>query len=309
MNRVLLFIFMLSLISLSACSEDEPTAPAGTNLSGKVLVRSTGAPVSGAKVFFGEKETTSDAQGSYNFNNVTKVAQPLKAEKSGYAVYIETFTAASGENEFDIELETYVEYCSRVTSLVYQGKTYNTVLIGSQCWFKDNLNVGTQIDEDVEASNDTRFEKYCYNDQVLNCDRYGGLYHWQEAMNYIQVHSNQGICPDGWHIPTQAEFQVLIDLVNEDGNALKTEGIGEEPFGIGTNTSGFTGLLGGSYDAYATINDAGESQGIGDFGAWWTSTMITETEAQYLGISGRSENIHWGFRTIDWGKSIRCLKD
>jgi uncharacterized protein (TIGR02145 family) len=309
MKRVLTYLLLLSIVFLFACGDNDPTAPAGTTLSGKVSIKSTGALVSGAKVSLGDIETTSDENGNYLLANVTSVEQNLRAEKSNYAVYIEKFTAVKGDNTVDIELETYSEYCTRITSVIYQGKTYNTVLINNQCWFKDNLNAGTQIDDEILASNDTRIEKYCYRNSASYCTNYGGLYLWHEAMNYIQDYSNQGICPNGWHIPTLDEVQILIDYVNDDGNALKTEGIGEEPFGMGTNTSGFTGLFGGSYDEYATINDAGEFQAQGDFGAWWTSTLVTENEAQYLGIYARNPNIFWGARTIDWGKSIRCLKD
>jgi len=297
----------------TGCSDDDTsTAPAGTNLTGTVTVKATGAAVSGANVSFGELETTSDASGNYSIANVPKVTQALRAEKTDYAVYLENYTASSGENVVDIELETHSEYCTRVTSVVYQGKTYNTVQIGNQCWFKDNLNVGTQIDEDVKASNDTQIEKYCYNDLPSNCVTYGALYHWQEAMEYIQASSNQGICPDGWHIPTQAEYQSLIDFVNEDGNALKAEGIGDSvnyPQGIGTNTSGFTGLYGGSYWQFVTENQGEEWDGLGGFGAYWTSTQIGDNTAQYMGFNAWGANIFWEERNMDWGKSVRCIKD
>jgi len=313
MRTVILILTLSMIFVLSGCGgDDSPTAPAGTNLKGKVTAKATGAAVSGAKISFGDMVTTSDAGGNYTIANVPKVKQALKAETSNYAVYIEDFTAVNGENVKDIELETFSEYCARVTSVVYQGKTYNTVLIGNQCWFKDNLNVGTKINSSVKASNDTKIEKYCFNDISSNCDTYGGLYLWKEAMKYIQASSNQGICPDGWHIPTDVEFQTLIDFVDGNSNALKDEGIGDPvnyPAGVGTNTSGFTGYFGGSYWQFITENQGEEWDGLGGFGAWWSSTQVADNEAQYLGFNEWADNMFWGGRNMDWGKSIRCLKD
>jgi hypothetical protein len=77
----------------------------------------------------------------------------------------------------------------------------------------------------AQTANDT-IEKYCYNDDPLNCALYGGLYQWNEAMQWSTTPGTQGICPPGWHIPTYAEFQTLSSSVGGDGNALKAIGQG-----------------------------------------------------------------------------------
>ena len=84
----------------------------------------------------------------------------------------------------------------------YEGKTYNTVLIGNQCWLKENLDVGTRINLNQSPTNNGIIEKYCYNDNPTNCDTYGGLYKWDEAMQYTTTEGAIGICPSGWHIPS-----------------------------------------------------------------------------------------------------------
>src|ERR1035437_7497296 len=129
--------------------------------------------------------------------------------------------------------------CPNVATVVYEGKTYNTVAIGDQCWLKENLDVGTQVNGSLEQTNNGTIEKYCYNNDPANCTTYGGLYQWNEAMQYVTTPGTKGICPTGWHIPTYAELQTLATTVSNDGNALKAVGQGTGS-GAGTNTSGFS---------------------------------------------------------------------
>ena len=308
MRKVLSFLLYVSLVFLFACGDDEPTAPAGTNLSGKVLVKATGETISGAKVSFGNEETTSDASGNYLLSNVPKFKQALKAEESNYAVYIEEYTAVSGENVHDIELETHTEYCTRVTSVEYQGRTYNTVLVVTQCWFKENLNVGTQINYDVIQTNNAVIEKYCENNRLENCNEFGGLYQWDEAMNHVPFFSKQGICPDGWYVPEFTEYETLGAFVNEDANALKAEGAGDpinDPKGVGTNTSGWTGLMGGTI-SYSKGDVYTSGPG---YGGYWSSTKYGDNEALVFGLLASVSNILYGEEDKREGLSIRCLKD
>ncbi len=141
--------------------------------------------------------------------------------------------------------------CPGLPTVTYAGKVYNTVQIGTQCWLKENLNVGTMIIGSANQTNNDTIEMYCYNDDPTNCNTYGGLYQWNKAMQYTTAEGAQGICPSGWHIPTYAEFQTLYTAVSGDGNALKAIGQGTGG-GAGTNTSGFSALLAGyrNYDGY-----------------------------------------------------------
>jgi len=104
-----------------------------------------------------------------------------------------------------------------------------------------------------EQDDDTKVEKYCYNDIPQNCDFYGGLYQWAEMMNlpyecntiscaHLIQDQHQGICPDGWHLITNPEMWVIINSTDEGIEGVKSQG----PWAIGggRNTSGFT-LLGG----------------------------------------------------------------
>jgi uncharacterized protein (TIGR02145 family) len=192
--------------------------------------------------------------------------------------------------------------CPGLDTVYYEGKTYHTVQIGSQCWLKENLNVGTRINGSSNQSDNSIIEKYCYNDSIENCDIYGGLYQWNEAMQYTTTPAFRGICPDGWHIPTNAEFEILSTSVGANSNSLKAIGQGSGS-GAGTNTSGFSAFL------------AGYRAGNGSFNLLNVNTHFfgsNEYDSANVGIMGcvYSDNViylHNYFK--DHGFSVRCIKD
>jgi uncharacterized protein (TIGR02145 family) len=90
-----------------------------------------------------------------------------------------------------------------------EGRIYKTVKIGEQWWMAENLNTGSLIlSAEFPADNDT-IEKYCFNDFEENCGKSGGLYTWSELMGYIETEGTRGICPEGWHIPSDPEVKKL----------------------------------------------------------------------------------------------------
>ena len=94
-------------------------------------------------------------------------------------------------------------------TLAYGGDNYDTVLIGSQCWMAENLNV-TDGNEDQACT----FTRYCHSDNPTNCDTYGGLYQWAgimcgESSSNSEPSGVQGICPNDWHIPSHYEWVTL----------------------------------------------------------------------------------------------------
>jgi uncharacterized protein (TIGR02145 family) len=118
----------------------------------------------------------------------------------------------------------------------------------------ENLNVGTKInstsDGQLQTDNEI-LEKYCYNNDIANCNIYGGMYEWNEAMQYDTTEGAQGICPDGWHIPTDAEWTTLTTFLGGEsvaGGKMKEAGFAHwySPNTGATNESGFTGLPGGA---------------------------------------------------------------
>jgi len=167
------------------------------------------------------------------------------------------------------------------------GQKYSTVQIGDQCWMKENLKVGTRINGSEEMTDNGVIEKYCYDDDPANCDKYGGLYQWNELMGYVTTPGVQGICPDGWHVPADGEWTALTDYIGgwgePHGNELKSCRQVNSPLGGGCNTSehprwnehethygtndyGFSGLPGGFR------YDTGNYTGLGNIAIFWSST-------------------------------------
>ena len=88
------------------------------------------------------------------------------------------------------------------------GNQYRIVKINDKWWMAENLRYGTIIPTDREQTDNDTVEMYILNNSV-QFDTTGGIYLWQEAMDY-QVSNKQGICPDGWHLPTQEEWEGLL---------------------------------------------------------------------------------------------------
>jgi|GEM_PF-1914093 len=194
--------------------------------------------------------------------------------------------------------------CPGTPTVDYAGKVYNTVQIGNQCWLAENLDVGTAIAVTQTPSNNGIIEKYCVDPN--NCAAAGGLYLWNEAMQYVTSPGNKGICPAGWHIPTLAEFQTLNAAVNGDGSSLKSTSQLNSNFGVtgGTNTSGFSALLAG--DRW----NGGAIQWFGETANFWSSTEHGNPDFAYtLGLSINNSTITIVENTKDIGFSVRCLKN
>jgi uncharacterized protein (TIGR02145 family) len=192
--------------------------------------------------------------------------------------------------------------CLGIPTVKYEGKIYNTVLVGTQCWLKENLDVGVQIKDSLNQSNNGLIEKYCYNDDPANCSTYGGLYQWNEAMQYDTLEKAKGICPVGWHIPSKAEFDTLSNFVHGKGNSLKTINQGKEN-GIATNTSGFSALLSG----YRYIN--GVFYRYKKTACFWISDRFSESLAYNMNLNEKDNDVSLDRFNVINGFSVRCLID
>jgi uncharacterized protein (TIGR02145 family) len=224
--------------------------------------------------------------------------------------------------------------CPGMPTVSYGGQTYNTVQIGTQCWFKENLNVGTMVPSIIgDQTNNGLFEKYCYADDLNNCNIYGGIYQWAELVNYkngaslysdltIPLNGNvQGICPIGWHIPSDAEWcilsQFLDPIVNcsliyswsgNNGGLKSSSNLWLQPNQGATNSSGFSAEPGG-YRGHTGVFTPITFNRMGVFSGFWTCTELPTTTAimryfEYWGPSINRNNYPKWF-----GLSARCIKD
>lgn len=199
--------------------------------------------------------------------------------------------------------------CGGILTDNRDGKTYETVQIGTQCWMQQNLNIGIRVDGVYNQTNNSIIEKYCYDDNENNCNNYGGLYQWDETMQYSTTQGVQGICPSGWHLPTDAEWTTLTTFLGGEsvaGGEMKEAGTSQwsSPNTGATNGSGFTALPGGSRDA------SGAYFGALFYGTeYWSSFKIDAnfTLGRHLSF-GNAQCLASGYMKAT-GVSVRCLMD
>jgi uncharacterized protein (TIGR02145 family) len=211
-----------------------------------------------------------------------------------------------------------------------EGNVYNTVQVGEQCWLRENLKTthyknGTPINypgtNNAAWQSDTTGAYAWYNNEILWKEIYGALYNWFAAVNL------NGLCPEGWHVPTHDEWYELTDLIggaqSPNGNKLKScrqvnSSIGggcstavhprwnEHSIHYGTNDYGFSGLAGdGRKSTGAFINDD-----LGFFGSWWSSTpAYIPGNVWARALLYEHGQVSDGFQNKHSGYSIRCLRD
>ncbi len=276
-----------------------------TNISGNVLDKDTKEPISNVKITVGGQVDYTDTNGHYQLSNVPQGLQTIIGKKKNYVTFKGEVLLSSSNKVFDIALQKNYSPCPGTETVTYGGQTYNTVQIGDQCWFKENLNIGTMIESNAGGYLQTDngvIEKYCYYNDENNCTKYGGLYEWTEAMQYITTEGTQGICPNGWHIPTRAEFKTLESYVNDE--AVKLIDAGENMSGyIPTNETGFSALIAGWRWVDGYFYDLGQRT------YFWSSTEYDNNYAYYMRLLYNYSDVYMYNDNGLLGFSVRCLKD
>lgn len=215
--------------------------------------------------------------------------------KSINYTYINSYTCSSSVTKNITVIAPSLFTCGSTFTDPRDNKIYNTVSIGSQCWMVDNLNFGSEISYFTNQRDNCIPEKYCYGNNPANCITSGGLYQWDEIMNYGGAASDQGLCPPGWHLPSENEWTLLFsNYINNGfaGNDLKSTGF-----------SGFNAYLTGVSHANSVIKYSGfatlfwSSQSHGSYKAWAHGMNFYNPS-----VSSYPSNRNHSF-------SVRCLKD
>jgi uncharacterized protein (TIGR02145 family) len=305
-----------------AIAEISPATPsAGTHTSTETSIVWNWNPVSGA---IGYKWNTEDNFGTAtDLLSVTTKNEPGLTCGTNYTRYVWAYNGCGYSTPVTLTQST-LACCGIPITDSRDGKSYNTVVIGTQCWLAQNLNVGTRITGTVTQTNNSIIEKYCYNNIEDSCTSFGGLYQWGEMMNYTTSSNSipsgrQGICPSGWHMPSDAEWcqmETYIDatvncagsgwLGTNAGGKMKEAGTSHwlTPNTGATNSSGFTALpagnnVGGGYSGIATLTN------------FWGTVECSSTSAYY-------HQLHYTMATVyrscasnnkTNGYSVRCVKN
>ena len=181
----------------------------------------------------------------------------------------------------------------------------------------ENLNIGEMI-EMVDSTNqvdDSKIERFCYDNDPANCDEYGGLYQWAEAMQLpsrcnfescvdLIQENHQGICPDGWRLLTHNDYYIII---HADGNKYGVKGTRALSFG-GQNSSGY-GLIGAGFVWNYKFKNMDSSTHWyypeeGSFGNRMDSVAVSGYQTRY--DTGNADNFQSNFKTNAF--SVRCVK-
>jgi len=298
-------------------------------------------------VVLGQTESNNNARGD---TSTTAPDVFTQKETETPATVVEEKTKIEPTKNSKVPIPSVVAHegfvCGKSTVKDVDANVYNTVKIGNQCWMKQNMRVGTRVnlsfgmdnsspsvisadqvgsrrDPPSNQKNNSVIEKYCYydvesgEDPDANCTTNhpnqpdGGLYQWDEAMQYSTTEGARGICPAGWHIPTHDEFTMLE-------RAVCTSSTCDRDFPYDTTSIGYSGtdentkltpngISGFEGNASGKISLVPLSRG--EEGFFWSSSQSgDEAWYRFLEVLPKSyikrstENKFYAF-------SVRCLKD
>jgi uncharacterized protein (TIGR02145 family) len=239
---------------------------------------------------------TSDGSGTGSFTS----------ELTGLSEGTEYYVRAYATNDAGTAYGEEISFLAGVNGTFTDSRdeqTYEWVRIGDQVWMAENLN----YDQDSYGND------WCYGNNSSNCDTYGRLYDWAAVMQGVSSSSSnpsgvQGVCPDGWHVPSDEEWTELENYVSNDGHsgsvgtALKSTS-GWNDNGNGTDDYGFSGLPGGARAYNGNFFDFGYE------GHWWSATNNPSVNIWSRSLESSNELFtkeHW---SPSYGFSIRCLRD
>jgi len=239
--------------------------------------------------------------------------------------YVKAYATNSFGTGFGDEIQfTTLSNITTVTD--YDGNIYETIEIGTQIWMKENLKTtkfadGTSIPL-IESNTDWSnllITDYAYsfqnNNQNNEADVYGALYTWNTIMQGQTSSTNnpsgiQGICPDGWHIPSNSEWFELINFLGGSTNSasgkMKEGGLEHwnAPNTGADNSSGFTALPAGD-----RFHETGIFQTLGHVAGWWTSTEFDSNSGRTIILHSDNNTVFNYDITKTNGLSCRCIKD
>ena len=199
--------------------------------------------------------------------------------------------------------------CFTDTRAGANNQSYRTVVIGGKTWFAENLNYAG-VDGDVGV---------CYGGNETNCNTYGRLYTWAEAMNIGSSYNSstygsgsnvqrQGICPVGWRLPSHQDWLDLETAVGGSstaGTKLKSQTGWNTSSGYipGTDDFGFSALPGGYRGTDGSFN------GVGGWGFWWCATESDASFARRRYVYYNYSNVFSDWYNKSYGFSVRCSQD
>ena len=185
--------------------------------------------------------------------------------------------------------------CGSNLTDVRDNQSYATVNLGGRCWFAQNLNYGNTIASTLMQLDNCAPEKYCFGDNAANCVSLGGMYQWDEMMQYTAVNGAQGFCPPEWHVATEADWQALMAVYTGPGMA-----------GSPLKYSGFSG-----FDAF--LSGMRFNNVLWDFNnfavMFWTSGSHGDRKAWAHGMNTYNPSVSLYPSHRNNAFFVRCVRD
>jgi len=291
-----------NITSFSAVSGGNVTSDGGSTVTSRGVCWST----TQSPVISGSKTVDSSGMGSFK-STVTGLISNTKYYLRAYAT---NSTGTGYGNEI-----TFTTSGGGGTVTDIDGNVYHTIIIGEQICFIENLKVthyrqGDSIPKVTDGSEwiiTTKGAYSVYDKNDTNAEIYGFLYNW------YAVNDTRGICPDGWHIPKDSEWQTLVDYLGGKsvaGSKMKSVGNLEQGTGLwrgpnadATNESGFTALPGGYRNQDAAFKS------LSSYAYFWSSSENSSTNAWSRILSYKNGSVENSIIVKPAGLSIRCVKD
>jgi uncharacterized protein (TIGR02145 family) len=263
-------------------------------------------------------ESSSSAALGSGTSSSSVIASEVKQSSSSSSVILSS-SEESCNNTKDSYLNPEIEYGEMIDSR--DGQVYKTVKIGNQVWMAENLNYADSV-----KTPSLKGRSWCYKNDPENCKITGRFYTWTAAIDSVKLATDdenpqdcgygkkcsftstvQGACPDGWHLPNEAEWNALFVEVGGKsiaGKVLKSQ-VGWGSDNESTNEVGFSAIAAGFRRADGAFLTA-EAQAH-----FWTIPNEDSDEFQVIEMNMYSEfdNAFWNYNYKNSGFNIRCMKD
>ena len=325
-----ILISVTAILTFISCSKNDPvTGAIPTVTTDHISAITQTSAIGGGDVTFGGGHSVSARGVCWSTNPIPTIASSKTTDGTGSGSFTSNLTGLSPNTSYYVRayatnnLGTGYGTEQSFTTLPengggtvtdIDGNVYHVVTIGTQEWLAENLKAvrydkGDSIPNVPDALEwgDLKKGAYCnYDKNPVSAQTYGRLYNW------FAVNSNLNLCPDGWHVPKDTEWQTLIDYLGGEGVAggkLKATGtLGQgtglwmDPNAGATNESGFSALPGGLRD------DLGNFSLLAENACFWSSTADL-ANAWNRELSFKYVTVERYSRSQNNGYSVRCIKD
>ena len=283
--------------SFSACFDTK------TTLNARKIILRGGAPFIPGQGVYSGSGVTNPSIGIYEFD-------PMAAGAGTHPItysYVNSYGCAASALPVSIQVQPSGFVCGNLLTDIRNGKTYSTSQLAGRCWMTGNLDYGIILGapNPVLQTDNCQGEKYCAPADA-NCTAYGGLYQWDEIMDYTGTPGSKGLCPPEWHVPTESEWQWLIDhlipLIPSPNASSQVGSFLKDP----SLSGGFHAIPAGlnyldDFWAFITGNPAGTM--------FWTSTPDGSEHAIARGLNNMNPSVSNYPSSRGNAFSVRCIRD